>query len=454
MQHITIYDYLLLPFYLFLFYILVKRRSVRFEDIELRKIFLIAFGLRMFGSIAYSMMVQYYYGYGDSFTYYVGGNFFIEQIQANFGNIKYLFASGSELQRIYSVEFGNTGGVNGYIASDSSAAIMKASAVVSILSFNKYLISSIFFGLFSFAGQWKLFQVFNDINKKQNQKLLAYAVLYTPAIWFWGSGLMKESICLGAMGFMISILYNGITKKKVSVTGWITLAVLGYLVYVIKSYIILILLISIFFTILFVLFQKIKILALRIILIVITIVSLAFYLSLSDFTDQINDLAEESIMQIENFQKNYKSVQQEDESSKGGFEMGELNPSFNSMVLRSPSVILSCLFRPFLWESKKLIILFSSLESTLLLLFTLFLLIKTKVFGFFKFIFTKHFIFFCFVLSMLFALIIGFTTFNFGTMVRYKIVLLPFYYFMLVYIYTHSSAKDKEEPDKISQPSA
>ena len=101
MQHITIYDYLLLPLYLFLFYFLVKRRSIRFEDIELRKIFLIAFGLRMLGSIVYSLMVQYYYGYGDAFTYYVGGNFLIEQIQTDFSNIKYLFAPASELQHLY-----------------------------------------------------------------------------------------------------------------------------------------------------------------------------------------------------------------------------------------------------------------------------------------------------------------------------------------------------------------
>ena len=122
MQHITIYDYLLLPLYLFLFYILVKRNTLKFDDLELRKIFLIAFALRMLGSVAYSMMVQYYYGYGDSFTYYMGGNFIIEQIKADFGNIKYLFAPATELQRIYSLENGNVGGVNGYISAGTVGA--------------------------------------------------------------------------------------------------------------------------------------------------------------------------------------------------------------------------------------------------------------------------------------------------------------------------------------------
>ncbi|TMI67818.1 MAG: hypothetical protein E6H09_23715, partial [Bacteroidetes bacterium] len=155
MQHITIYDYLLLPIYLFLFYVLVKRKSIKYDTLELRKIFLIAFGLRMLGSVAYSLMVQYYYGYGDSFTYYVGGTFIVEQIKLDLSNIKYLFVSADELQHFYSMENGTSGGVNGWIGVGSNAAVMKASAVVAILSFNKFLISSLFFGLFSFAGQWK-----------------------------------------------------------------------------------------------------------------------------------------------------------------------------------------------------------------------------------------------------------------------------------------------------------
>lgn len=444
-QRITIYDFLLLPIYLFLFYIVVKRKSLQMQDADIRKIFLMAFALRMFGSIIYSLMVQYYYGYGDSFTFYGGGTFILDQIKADFSNIQYLFASPSELQRIYSLENGKVGGVNGYIASGSSVAVMKASAIVGILSFNKYLITSLFFGLFSFAGQWKFFQVLNDINKKQNQKLLAFAVLYSPAIWFWGSGLIKESICLGGLGFIISILYKAVTRKKVTTMDWVFLVALVILVYNVKSYIIEIFAVCLFFSMLFTFFQRIKIIFIRIALSFLTLFILYFSLSLSNFSEQIADLAEESAMQIENFQKNYQISQQQDETSKAGFEVAGIAPTFEGMLLRSPGIIFSCLFRPFLWESRKLIILFSSLESTMLLLSTLLLLFKTRIFGFFKLIFTEPYIFFCFIITLLFAAIIGFTTFNFGTMVRYKIMLLPFLYFMLVHIYTKVEKKGQEE---------
>ena len=153
----------------------------------------------------------------------------------------------------------------------------------------------------------------------------------------------------------------------------------------------------------------------------------------ANFADQLQILVEESKAQIDTFQKNYKATEEE---GKGTLSITEVNGSVGGMLLHSPVAIFTCLFRPFIWESRKVVILFASLESMLLLLSTLYLLFKSRFYGFFKALFSNQHILFCFVLSILFALIIGFTTYNFGTMIRYKIMLLPFYYFMLVQLYT------------------
>src|SRR5690349_18993605 len=163
MQHITIYDYLLLPVYLYIFYAIVKRKSIKYTDPETKRYYLNSFYLRMFGSIAYSMLVQYYYGYGDSFTYYTGSNFLTGQISNDLGNIKYIFASPKEVYDLYNFEVGDIN-YSGYFAIGSALFVMKISAILSYLSFGKFLIISLFFGFFSFAGQWRLFQVFTDIN--------------------------------------------------------------------------------------------------------------------------------------------------------------------------------------------------------------------------------------------------------------------------------------------------
>ena len=445
MQYITLIDYILLPLYLGIFFFFAKKMAKHYKEPDLKKYLLTAFWLRMFGCIAYSMIVQYYYGYGDSFTYFAGSNFFTDQFAKDPSTIKYLFSSIKETSYWYDMTSGDKY-FSGYFGAASGNMVMKISAVLSYLSFNRFLIISLFFGFFSFAGQWKLFLVFDDINKNRYRKLLAFATLYSPSIWFWGSGLMKDSLCIGATGFVIHFLYTLLIKKKFSIWGLIYSLIFLYAISVIKSYITAILFVSMAVMLLFIFLKKVKHIVLKLGIIMLLMVVTATVLANLDLSSQITEIAEESVLQIQSFQQNYQASQEAEEMSKGGYEIGELNPSLTSIVLKSPLVIFTCLYRPFMWESGKIMIFFTSLESTLLLLCTLYLFKKTKVIGFFKIIFTNQYMLFCFVLSMLFALTIGFTTFNFGTMVRYKIIFLPFFYFMLVYIYSEMIKNKAGEP--------
>ena len=253
-MHITLADFLLFPLYLAFFYWRAKKMSNRYEEPDLKKILLIAFGLRMFGAFVYSMMVQYYYGYGDSFTYHDGGDFFHEQIKKDFSNIKYLFLPFQET-RDWFESISMDKGLGAYFGTPSNNMIMRISGFLSFLSFNKFLIISLFFGFFSFLGQWKLFMVFDHINKHRNRKLLAFAVLYSPSIWFWGSGLLKDSICIGAIGFIIHIFYKIIVLHKFSFKDLFFLTFLIAIVTFIKYYITSILLVG-FMVMLFLIFLK------------------------------------------------------------------------------------------------------------------------------------------------------------------------------------------------------
>ncbi|MEO6541643.1 MAG: hypothetical protein ABIN74_11645, partial [Ferruginibacter sp.] len=387
-----------------------------------------------------SMMVQYYYGYGDSFTFYLGSNFLRDQLLQDAGNIKYFFEPAGEVKKWFDFEVGDNT-YAGYLGTASNLFVMKVAALVSFLAFNKFLIISIIFGFFSFSGQWRLFQVFNDINGGRNPKLLAWAVLYTPSIWFWGSGLMKESICLGGVGFIVHFLYKIFIKKKFVLRDIFILVFLVYLVGNIKSYIIIILVISLATLIFFNFIASVKNILFKSVLVIAFLLGSMIVAYLFNFSDQLQILAEESKAQVDTYQRNYQATQLEDESSRAAVDVKEIDATITGMLLHSPVAIFTCLFRPFIWESRKIIILFTSLESMLLLFTTLYLLFKLRFFGFFKAIIGDRHLLFCFVMSMLFALIIGFTTYNFGTIIRYKIMLLPFYYFLLVKIYIQTREK-------------
>ena len=433
---ITTYDFVLLPVYLFIFYLVVRQKSKKYEKAGLRKIFIMAFLLRMVGAVGYGLLIQYYYGYGDSFGYYVGGNVISDMIHQDFSSVRYLFASAHEVVAAAKA-MGLGDEIPESMPNDSNILVMKLSAVLSYFTFNKYLLISICFGFFSFVGIWKLFYVFYQLNEKKNVKLLAFFILYLPSLWFWGSGLLKEPVCIGAMGMLIYLFHRNFIEKKFSIRDMIVLLFMLFIITIVKSYITALLLISFSVILIYKAIGKIKPIVFRMIVVFSLLITIITLIITLDFSPYIKSFVESSFKQIQVFQKSYQSVQEMEEiGSKANFILSGINPSLESMIAKVPAVIGTCLFRPFVWESRKIIIFLASLEALLTFLITLFVIVKTRFLWFFKYIFTDAFLLFCFIFSILFALVIGYTTFNFGTLIRYKIIFLPFYFFLLIQVYT------------------
>jgi hypothetical protein len=124
-----------------------------------------------------------------------------------------------------------------------------------------------------------------------------------------------------------------------------------------------------------------------------------------------------------------------------GYSLGELDGTFGSMVRLSPQAINVSLFRPYLWEVKNPLMLLSALESFLLLSLCLYIIVKKNVslLG----AITNPNVLFALIFSISFAFAVGVSTFNFGTLVRYKIPLLPFFLVALILI-LHYSKRDRK----------
>ena len=66
-----------------------------------------------------------------------------------------------------------------------------------------------------------------------------------------------------------------------------------------------------------------------------------------------------------------------------------------------------------------------------------------------KLILTNPEVQFCLIFSLLFAFSVGFTSYNFGSLVRYKIPFMPFYYIALFIL----ADKEKQpEVKRVAQP--
>ena len=79
------------------------------------------------------------------------------------------------------------------------------------------------------------------------------------------------------------------------------------------------------------------------------------------------------------------------------------------------------------------------------MLFTLFVLYKAGPLNFIRAILKDPVILYCLLFALLFALFVGATTANFGTLVRYKIPCIPFYIIALFLILNYTG-KLKDSP--------
>ncbi|MEO6541642.1 MAG: hypothetical protein ABIN74_11640, partial [Ferruginibacter sp.] len=128
-----------------------------------------------------------------------------------------------------------------------------------------------------------------------------------------------------------------------------------------------------------------------------------------------------------------------DETQSGGgessFSLGvEFNGSITSLIKMAPAAIIATFYRPFIWESRKISTLLSSLESMMIMFFTLSVFFKAGPLLFFQAIRRDPVILYCILFALLFGLFVGATTPNFGSLVRYKIPCMPFYVIALFLI--------------------
>lgn len=434
MVFIKPFDYVLLLFYSLIFYFIFKLKGNKYTSTGLNHYFITAFWLRIIGSALYASVVQFYYGYGDSFSFFKGSNFIRSVIASENNSIFSFFYSGETFSKIFSITEGGDAFLESGLSVDSNLIVMKISAALSYISFNSYLVVSAFFGVFSFLGIWKLFCVFTEITNNKSNRLLAFFILYLPSICFWGSGLIKDSICLGSLCFSVSIIYRVFIKKQYSILELIQLLLFLYLLFTIKSYIAGALIFSILLVLIITTINKIqnKFLKLTSSIGLILIAWLFFSLTFSNY---IETLLAESKASIETFKISYSNAELDDDRSLASFKGEEFDISLSNLIAQSPFVFFGTLFRPYIWETRKPIMLFSSLESLIGLFFAIFILFKGKVYRFFYCIITDELLLFCLVFIIIMALIVGFTTFNFGTLVRYRLPVLPFFYFLLISVF-------------------
>ena len=431
-------DFIVTPLLLMAIYFIAYVIRPKVTDSITRVYFFPALTLKIIGAIAIGLLYQFYYGGGDTFVFHTFGSRIIWEAftDSPLVGLKLIFADRSSQEGIYAysskIEF---------FRDTQSYNVVRISALFDLITFSTYSATAVLFSVFSFTGMWMFFLTFY----KQHPKLhrgLALAALFIPSVAIWGSGIFKDTLTLGCLGIATYYLHIIFFERKISVIRIILLLLSLYIIYCIKIFILQAFIPAAAVWIIANKFGSIPWLVLKIMLVpfVILIMLGSGYFAFKKVGENDPKYSVENIAQtakVTAYDIRYWSGR----DAGSGYSLGELDGTFASIVKLSPQAINVSLFRPYLWEVRNPLMLLSALESLVFMLLTIYVLIKARHTLFQAL--TDPNVLFLLIFSLTFAFAVGVSTFNFGTLARYKIPLLPFYALALVYILNYKN-RDKK----------
>lgn len=425
-QAISVSDWILSPFYIVLiFMIVVLIKDKKKHQYPYYKYFVPGIMIKVFAGIILCLIYQYYYkGAGDTLLYYHGSSvmkdlFFKDYLKC----IKFIFAPLTEESINNAFSYDDETPI--YLGDSHAFAVVQMLLPINIIGLDSFIPMTIILAAISFTGIWKLYEVF--ISEFPNIKgELAFAILFIPSVVFWGSGLLKDSITICAVGWYTNGFYFGVIKKRKILKNVINLILAALIIIAIKPYILFALIPGSTIWAFISLSANIKNAIIRVgsgfFFMVISIA--VSYLILVKMGDELGAYSLDKVMtKAVTTQLDLKKDYYEGNS----FDIGTFDGSFKSVLAVAPLAINAALFRPYLWEAKNVVMLISGLENLIILWITLFLLVRLKFFGFFRYIGKNQLLLFSMLFALFFAFSVGVSISNFGALVRLKIPCIPFY---------------------------
>ncbi len=419
-------DLIVTPLLLIVVYLVAYFIRPYVTDSLTSRYFLPALTFKIIGAISLGLIYQFYYDGGDTFSYHTHGSRQIWEafMDSPLQGIKLLWSNDNHVgvyqysSRIY------------FFNDDQSYFLIRIAALFDLLTFSSYSATAVFFALLSFIGMWLFFLTFYS-RYPHLHRGLAVAALFLPSVFFWGSGILKDTLTIAGLGVATYCFYQLLLVRKFSLRLLLALIVALVVIFSVKKFVLQAFLPAVLVWVVAYNFSTIKALALKIILVpvaVCLVVIGAYYMVVKVGQDDeryaLNKLAKTA--KVTAYDIRYWSGR----FAGSGYALGELDGTFGSMLRLAPQAINVSLFRPYLWEVKNPLMLISALESFAFLSFTLYVLfgVGSRL----RVAFSNPDVIFGLVFSLSFAFAVGVSTFNFGTLARYKIPLLPFYLVALV----------------------
>ncbi len=436
-------DIIFTPIYLVLIYVVAYLLRHYLTDNVTKKYFIPTLTIKMIGAIMAGLVYHYYYRYGDTLRYHYFSQVFSETLLNDpLLGIKLLLAdydtTDPELvAKLYNNYF--------YLRDKGGFFMLKVCGVFGVFNMHSYYSIAIFFAFFSFFGVWVLYLTFYNLYPTLH-KMFAWSFLFIPSVIFWGSGIFKDTITFACIGWLTYSTYSLLFGKNKNLLFFLPIVISSIVIITLKIYIILCFIPGLILWVFNSYIEHIKYKLLKLIItpfVLLLAIVIGYYL-----VDNISYLDEKYT--FENLEETMRVTADwiTYSSGQGGsfYSLGDdFDLSFVGIATKIPAGINVTLFRPYIWEVNGLVMLFAALESLVILIFTVYVVVKIGPFNLFQFILRYANTKFLFVYSLSFAFLVGISTYNFGSLVRYKIPCIPFYLaFLFISLHIYTSKKGEK----------
>ncbi|NNE56206.1 MAG: hypothetical protein HKN32_09305 [Flavobacteriales bacterium] len=399
---------------------------------------------KILGGLAFACIYIFYYGQADTTSYYECALAYTNMFTSNFSDflVVYLGGGTEEIKSLFNHE---TGSPMWYMFSDDKTRmVIKLLVPLLLLGGKSYFVTTVLVSAITYGGLWALFRMFVSYFPEFARNL-AIGILFMPSVIFWGGGILKDSFTLAATCFFIVATDRFVQRKGSVLIRWIMLFASGFVILSIKPYILIILLPGTLVWYFYARIKRIKNKFFRYIIVpfIYTVVIAGTYGVLTTLSDSLGKFAPDKALQTAVvIQQDLKQEYYDGNS----FDIGNFDPTLPSILAKAPLAIEAGLFRPYLWESKNLVMILSGLENLVILGVTLAMILLilfglAKGHNLLRLIADYPVLFYSLMFSLLFAFMIGLTTSNFGALVRFKIPLIPPFMATMMVILGHLRLK-------------
>lgn len=430
---ISFIDFLILPIYMVVFYFLgnitVKNRIDENPEYEYYQRGLI---YKVLGGLALCIVYTQYYEGGDTTAYFTSSVSLYKMLWKE-PDIFWKIMS-NDLQWEYYYHFDHDMGYPGYYRDPQSFTVVRYTCLLHFFSFKSYILTTAIVSFISYQGIWRLYMLFCDLYPGLRRQFF-FSILVIPSVLFWASGILKDTYTLMAACWFTFSFYKAFIKVEKVFINLVLMVIMATIMIQIKPYVFLALLPGslIWFT-----FHRVKdiknpILKAMLFPVLAGAVALVGALAFSTIKDSLGQYS--SVEKILDKAVVTQNDLKQEYYAGNSFDIGYFEPTVAGILSKFPVATVAGLFRPFIWEARNPVMVISALENLVLLLLSLYLLLRSGPIVFARGVASEPLVLFSFLFSITFAFSVGLTTSNFGALVRYKVPSIPFFLSSLIILY-------------------